>query len=210
MTDLLHAQISGELEVRAESGGAARLRGSFPYRKKAVLSDGGRRGRPQKEEFAENAFAFRVNDPKKEIHLLVGHSFDRPLASKLTGSLRMRDSAKALDFEATIHPDVANTSYGRDALAMITAGLAFGISPGFRLPPERAVPRADAETFADEEIDPTRDMHGARIRTIHEALLYEISIVTRPAYKESLVEARHQAEINAYQNSFGHLKRWRP
>jgi len=73
------------LELRRE-GGETRLRGSFPYGSLAVLSDGGRRGRPRKERFAPRAFGFRVEDPEAEIHLLAGHSFDRPLASKRAGT----------------------------------------------------------------------------------------------------------------------------
>lgn len=178
----------GDLEVRAARKGRRKLRGRFPYKKRAVLSDGGPKGgRPQKEEFAPKAFAYRVNAPDKEIHLLVGHDYNRPLASKLTGTLRLVDTADALTFEAEISPEIAATSYGRDVLAQIDSGLAYGISPGFRLPPPRRV--AKPEVFTDEGYDPSRGMFNAVIRTINSALLYEISVVTRPAYKESDIEA---------------------
>jgi HK97 family phage prohead protease len=178
----------GELEIRASKSGARKLRGTFPYKKRAVLSDGGRKGgRPQKEEFAPNAFAYRVNAPDKEIHLLAGHDFNRPLASKLNNTLKLIDTAAALTFEAIITPEIAATSYGADVIAQIDSGLAYGISPGFRLPPPRAV--AKPETFTDEGFDPARGMHNALIRTIFQALLYELSIVTRPAYKESDITA---------------------
>lgn len=42
----------------------------------------------------------------------------------------------------------------------------------------------NAETYTDE--DPSEGR--AKIRTINDALLYEMSIVTRPAYSESIVE----------------------
>lgn len=182
------ALVMGDLEVRAARNGRRKLRGRFPYKKRAVLSDGGRKGgRPQKEEFSPRAFAYRVNAPDKEIHLLVGHDFNRPLASKLTGTMKLVDTAEALTFEAEITPEIAATSYGRDVLAQIDSGLAYGISPGFRLPPPRRV--AKPETFTDEGHDPSRGMFNALIRTINAALLYELSIVTRPAYKESTIEA---------------------
>lgn len=182
----------GELEVRRSKRGGRRLKGRFPYGKRAVLSDGGRTGRPKKEAFAPKALAYRVDAPGKEIHLLVGHDFNRPLASKLTGSMVLTDTAEALTFEATISPDIAATSYGRDVLAQIDAGLAYGISPGFRIPPRRAVPRA--EIITEEPDDGTLDEYGeprrgALIRTILQALLYELSIVTRPAYKDSSIDA---------------------
>jgi hypothetical protein len=91
-------------------------------------------------------------------------------------------------FEASI-PAIAETSHGRDALAMIAAGLAVGISPGFRIPPKRAVP--DAEEIEEEDDDPDNGEHRAIIRTIKAALLYELSIVTRAAYSEAQVEARN-------------------
>jgi HK97 family phage prohead protease len=178
----------GDLEVRAARKGRRKLRGRFPYKKRAVLSDGGRKGgRPQKETFAPKAFAYRVEAADKEIHLLVGHDFNRPLASKLTGTMKLVDTAEALTFEAEITPEIAATSYGRDVLAQIDSGLAYGISPGFRLPPPRRV--AKPEVFTDEGHDPSRGMFNALIRTINSALLYELSIVTRPAYKESTIEA---------------------
>jgi hypothetical protein len=70
----------GELEVRRSKRGGRRLKGRFPYGKRAVLSDGGRNGgKPKKEAFAPKSLAYRVEAAKKEIHLLVGHDFNKPL-----------------------------------------------------------------------------------------------------------------------------------
>lgn len=180
----------GELELRKADGKKpVRLRGKFPYKKRAVLSDGGRNGRPKKEGFASRAFAYRVEAPKEDIHLLVGHSYDRPIASKNAGTLKLRDTDAALEFEAIILPELGRASYVQDALAGIEAGLVKGISPGFRIPPQRAVERA--ETIEEEEYDPPSGKFGAIIRTIIQALLYELSLVTRPAYPESEVEKRN-------------------
>jgi HK97 family phage prohead protease len=177
----------GELEIRRSPTGGRRLRGRFPYRKRAVLSDGGKNGgRPQKEEFLPGAFTYSLESPDQEIHLLVGHSFDKPLASKGTGTLVFNDTAEALGFDAEITPEIADTSYGSDVLKQIESGLAVGISPGFRIPPKRAV--AVAEKFTDEGHDPARGNHNALIRTIMAAILYELSVVTRPAYQEAVVQ----------------------
>lgn len=178
-----------ELEIRKRRNGSRRLRGRFPYRKRAVLSDGGRNGgKPKKEQFAPGAFAYRVNRPEEDIHLLFGHDYDKPLASRGTGTLTLKDTLEALEFEADITPRIADTSHGRDALALIEAGLSIGISPGFRLPPPRAVPADQAEKIEQEAYDPARKMFGATIRTVLAALLYELSVVTSPAYKEATVE----------------------
>lgn len=178
----------GELEVRRAADGATRLRGRFPYGKPAVLSDGGRNGRPRKEIIAPNAFSYRVNDPKEDIHLLVGHDYGQPLASRSAGTLDLKDTNEALIFTALITPELERVSWVQDILAALAAGLVGGISPGFRIPPERAV--ANPEQVTEEPMDPARGMHGALIRTIFAALLYELSLVTRPAYDETQVEAR--------------------
>ncbi|ARN80927.1 hypothetical protein B1812_07395 [Methylocystis bryophila] len=153
------------------------------------MSDGGRRGRPRKEIIAPKAFSFRINDPSQDIHLLVGHSYDRPLASRSAGTLDIKDSADAVEFVATIASALETASWVQDALSALDAGLIGGISPGFRLPPERAVKKP--ETIEEEPIDPENGMHGAIIRTVNDALLYEMSLVTVPAYDETQIEARN-------------------
>lgn len=193
---MLWAPHQGGIELRRQPDGSTRLRGRFPYGQTAVLSDGGRTGRPRKERFASRAFGFRVEDETADIHLLLGHDFDHPLASRGTGSLALRDSDEALTFEAIIAAAIVETTHGKDALALIAAGLAVGISPGFRIPPERAV--ADSEEIEEEPDDGSEDENGqprrgALIRTVKAALLFELSIVTRPAYQEASVEARSWA-----------------
>lgn len=176
---------SGGLELRKRASGAMSLRGRFPYNKAAVLSDGGRSGRPRKEILAARAFSYRVERPDEDIHLLVGHSYDRPLASRGAGTLDLKDSDEALTFTAEITEEMQTVSYVQDFLAAYRANLIVGLSPGFRIPPERVVPNAEEVT----EEDPSLGM--ALIRTIFAALLYEISLVTRPAYSETEVEARN-------------------
>ncbi len=176
-----------ELELRAGRGKSRRLKGKFPYKKRAVLSDGGKKGRPQKEEFAPKAFAYRVDDPKEDIHLLVAHSYDKPLASRAAGTMDIFDTEEALIFDAEIVPEMADTSWAQDFFRAFASGLIGGISPGFRIPPPAAVPADQAEKVTEE--DPA--LGRALIRTIFQALLYEISLVTVPAYKETQVEERN-------------------
>lgn len=182
------ANIIGEIELRAAGRkGRRRLRGRFPYKKRAVLSDGGKNGgRPQKEEFLPGAFSHSINSDEQEISLLVGHDFSKPLASKNTGSLVFDDTDEALNFDADISDAIADTSYGSDILKQIESGLSVGLSPGFRIPPKRTVPVA--EKFSDEGHNPAKGMFNASIRTIIAAVLYELSVVTRPAYREAVVQ----------------------
>lgn len=182
---MLWGGLGGELEVRASKGGGRVISGSFPYGKTATLSDGGRNGgRPRKERFKPGAFKYSVETSELDIHFLSGHDFGKALASRNSGSLILEDTPEALTFEARLSEEVLSTSHGKDFMAMLSAGLIGGISPGFRLPPPRTVP--NAETIEDE--DPA--LGTAIIRTVNEALLFELSAVTRPAYSETQVEAR--------------------
>ena len=134
----------GELEIRKRHDGARVVRGKFPYNKRAVLTDGGNKGRPVKERFKPGAFLYRIEAPGEEIHLLVGHDYDRPLASKLNGTLSFKDTVLALFFEAVILPKVLETSYAKDTLELIAAGLAVHLDPRIRLPPKATGPEATA------------------------------------------------------------------
>jgi uncharacterized protein len=168
---------SGGLEIRRSGDGVARLRGAFPYNRETTLSDGGRTGRARKEVIASHAFSYRVDDPKEDIHLLVGHDYAQPLASRSAGTLDIHDGAEALAFEARISPELQAVSWVKDALGALAAGLVGGISPGFR------VPDPNAETVEQRG--------DAILRTIRAALLFEVSLVTRPAYPQTQIEARN-------------------
>ncbi|QNG45002.1 HK97 family phage prohead protease [Sphingobium yanoikuyae] len=172
------------LELRAAGDGTRRLKGSFPYKKRAVIDSGGGGRRPKKEEFAPKAFSYAVNDPDREIHLLIGHSFDKPLASKKAGTLILLDNAVELAFEAILTPDIQRTSWAADFIAAYSAGLVGGISPGFRVAPPEVVDQPEETTDEDPEEG------DALIRTIFAAILFELSMVTRPAYQETQTDLR--------------------
>lgn len=190
---------SGGLELRAAGDGSRRLSGKFPYLSLAVIDSGGKGRRPRKEQFGEGAFSYAVNDPERDIHLLSGHSFDRPFASKKAGTLSFRDTKQALEFEATLTPEILETSWAKDFVAAFGAGLVGGISPGFRV-----APIDGAETT--EEEDPRKG--EALIRTIFAAVLFELSLVTRPAYHETELAMR---SFQPPARGIIHpLSRWRP
>lgn len=169
------------LELRAAGDGTRRLSGKFPYLSLAVMDSGGKGRRPKKEQFAPGAFSYAIDDDERDIHLLSGHSFDKPLASKSAGTLSFKDTAEALIFEAVLTQEIQQTSWAKDFLAAFAAGLVGGISPGFRV-----APLDDAESIVDE--DPRKG--NALIRTIMAAVLFEMSLVTRPAYHETGLDLR--------------------
>ncbi|MDO5613629.1 MAG: HK97 family phage prohead protease [Paracoccus sp. (in: a-proteobacteria)] len=187
------------LELRAAGDGSRRLTGRFPYNKRAVIHSGGKGQRPQKEQFAPRAFGFAVDDPDRDIHLLVGHSFDHPLASKKAGSLILNDGDEALTFQAILTPEIQRASWVQDFLAAFAAGLITGISPGFRV-----APIDGAESTEEEE----PSLGKALIRTIAAAVLFELSMVTRPAYGETEASLRHFQPAPA-RGLIHPLNRWR-
>lgn len=172
--------LDGSLEIRRQGDGRPKLSGSFPYNRTATVRATGRR---RKESFAPRAFSFAVEDPEREINFLLGHSFDKPLASKRAGSLVLTDSDDALRFEATLPLPEDQPTHVADAVKMIEGGLLLGISPGFVVPPRSTVP--DAEEEVPEPGNP-----GVTVRVIRQAVLLELSAVTRPAYRETTVDVR--------------------
>lgn len=174
----------GTFEMRKRASGALALRGRFPYGSLATLDAGGNGRKPRKEQFAKRAFSYVVDGEgrDRDVHMLVGHSFDRPLASRSAGTLRLKDTDDALIFDADIADELRNASHVRDFLAMMAAGLIGGISPGFRVAPSDVVPGAERV----EEEDPS--LGKALIRTISAAILFEISAVVRPAYGKTSVD----------------------
>lgn len=167
------------LEVRQQNNRPT-IVGRFPYNALAVLAD---RGTVRKETIKPKAFDFAIKDPARDVHLLVGHSFDKPIASKLTGNLEFNDTEEFLEFIATIPEGAERASHITDLLIMLGSGLIKGVSPGFRVPPKDAVP--NAESLVPEPGNP-----GVMIRVLAQLLLYELSFVTRPAYEASRAELR--------------------
>src|SRR3546814_17578155 len=103
---------------------------------------------------------------------LAGHVAEKPLASTEAVSHSLRDGDDALHIEARV---VASTTWATDALAALAAGLTKGLSPGFRVKPGGDLVTRTAEGL---------------LRTVTAADLFEVSLVTRPAYDAAQLAAR--------------------
>ncbi len=197
----------GTLEIR-QRGGARVLAGAFPYGKIATVRD---RGRTRKERVRSRAFGWQLQEfarvqaqmaqaisegaaegirdamadalARRNVHVLAGHDFNKPLGSMLAGTARVTDGDDAVRFEVDLPDDADMPTHMRDTVAMVRTGLAGGVSPGFRVPPANAVP--NAETLTPEPGNP-----GVMIREVNQAVLVEMSVVTRPAYATTEVDLR--------------------
>ena len=178
-----------QLEVRARGGGSGSLFGRFKYsagpgRGLATVAD---RGKVRKERIGPDAFGWqfeRFNElmqemgdvikgavdearlavlrqeiERRNVHVLAGHSYDKPIGSLKSGA-KIISTKDAVEFEVDLPAEADQPSYMRDTVRMIRAGLAGGVSPGFRVPPASVV--ANAETFEDEPGNP-----GVQVRVIH-------------------------------------------
>ena len=172
---------AARLETR-QAGDGREITGVFPYAGMAVIAAS---GRVRKERIAPHAFDFSINDAAREVNLLVGHSYDRPLASKQRGSLEFDSQDDALSFRAVFPTESRQPSWVRDALLAIDDELMLGLSPGFVVPPASAVPNA-------ESLSPEPGNPSVSIRTIRQALLLEMSVVTRGAYSDAAVALRDE------------------
>ena len=168
---------ASKLEIR-RSGGMRILTGRFNYGSTATVRD---RGRVRKERFEPRAFRFAIEDETRQLDILVGHDFGKPIASRKAGTLEIADGDDAVNFEARL-PD-APPSWVVDAELSIAARLMVGLSPGFVVPPASVVP--DAERFVEEAGNP-----GVQIRVISSAVLREFSVVTAAAYQDAVVDLR--------------------
>ena len=204
------AVYEGELELRASG---RRLAGRFPYSQKSGdrMATVMNKGRIRKERIAPDAFSWQIREfeklqgelaatiesaidearvqilrqelERRNIHVLAGHSYDRPMGDMLRSGARVTSTREAVEFELELPPEGDQPSYMRDVVAMVRADLIGGISPGFRVPPRSVVP--DGERLEAEPGNP-----AVQVRVIQNAVLAELSIVTRPAYSDTDIDVR--------------------
>lgn len=118
--------------------------------------------------------AFKVSlDRGDDVRALADHEACDVLGRRSVGTLEIAEDDKGL--KVTIH--LPDTTAGRDTLASVKRGDKSGMSFGFA-------------TVNDEWTRNTIDGKVVYKRELIDADLYEVSVVTWPAYEETLVEAR--------------------
>lgn len=155
-------------EVGEEGDGTVTVRGHAVVWNAVSEDFGGWR-----ERFAPGAFAGSLAG---DIRLLVEHE-GLPIARTTSGTLRLQEDQRGLFFEATL--DKADPDVQR-LLPKLRAGHASQMSFGFRKEPNGDYWKEDGE--------------GGELRTVTRAKLFELSVVSFPAYVDTTVALRSRAE----------------
>ena len=198
-----------QLEVR-QDGDRPVITGRFPLNTTATVRDS---GRVRKERFATGSMSWQVREfmkvqaelgqviadeieaiakerriaqlqdalEKRNTHLLVGHDFNRAVADMKSGTLAVRHGDDFVDLEATLPLLEEQPSWVRDAVLAVKGGQLRGVSPGFNVPRAQGRERLIPEDPADGD---------SMIREIQDSVVYEYSLVSRPAYPLTEVNAR--------------------
>lgn len=137
------------------------------------------------ETIAPTALSKTLSDGGKSVRAYFNHDSDRVIGSVKSGSLKLSPTERGLEVEIT----PPNTSWGKDAVEAVRAGLCEGFSFGFN------VIKDSWEKGGAGEL-PTR--------TLKEIRLAEVSPVYSPAYPgtdvalRSLMDAETSKEIDGY------------
>lgn len=122
-----------------------------------------------KETIQKGAFT-RALKKGNDIHFLAEHDENKILASTRNNSLKLVEDEKGLLMTA----EISDTSYGRDYHTLIKDGILRNMSFGFSV-----------------DKDKWRKLNdGTYTRDISDLTLYEVSVVTNPAYPQSTISAR--------------------
>lgn len=126
------------------------------------------------EEIIETGAFSRSLSENGDVRALFNHNWDNVLGRTKSGTLHLEEDDRGLKFEI----ELPNTSLGRDLAESMARGDINQCSFGFYI--------ENGKESWDYSVEPA-------LRTVHEVELFEISIVSLPAYEDteaSLVRSR--------------------
>ncbi|MFJ8261415.1 HK97 family phage prohead protease [Rummeliibacillus sp. NPDC094406] len=126
------------------------------------------------EEIAQGAFSRAISE-NGDIRALFNHDWNNVLGRTKSGTLQLSEDDRGLKFEVTL----PNTSLGRDLKESMLRGDINQCSFGF-------IP---TEEKWDYNVEPAK-------RTILEVELFEISVVSIPAYEDTEASVLRSKELN--------------
>ena len=155
-----------DFEVRAEQN-----TDGMSFSGYAAVFDSPSEPLPFIETIAPGAFS-RSLKSNNEVKMFVNHNSDQVLASKRSGTLRLREDRKGLFVQA----DLPDTTYARDLSVLMQRGDVTSMSFGFSVP-------AGGDSWSD-----------GMTRRLNEVRLHEVSVVTGfPAYEDTSASVRSLA-----------------
>lgn len=173
------ARIGGDLTVELRANGDSESPTITGY---AVVFDslsenlGGFRERVKRGAFSQS---LEDND---EVHALFNHDDDRILGRRGSGTLRLWEDDHGLRIEI----DPPNTTDGNDVVELLRRGDLVSMSFGFF------------------DVSDSWAMEGGEdIRTIQSARLFDVSVVTNPAYKATSVGIRCEQALRSLEDFKG-------
>lgn len=163
-----------EIEVRSEQeGGKPTIQGYAVVFNSLSVPMRDKRGVEFRERIAPGAFADHLlTNP--DIRALWNHNPDMPLGRTKNGTLRIAEDHRGL----RVQIDPPDTTWGRDAVEAIRAGVVDGMS----------------FVFGIQKDEWTKDERGSNVRTLRKSTLHEVSPVTFPAYESTEVGVRSEAD----------------
>ena len=129
-----------------------------------------------REKIQQGAFATSIEN-KDEVRALFNHDSDMLLGRLGSGTLRLWEDKHGLGIEI----DPPNTNAGRDVVELLRRGDLASMSFG----------------FFDTQDSWETDEQGGDIRTINSARLFDVSVVTSPAYEATSVTVRHEQALKS-------------
>ena len=173
------------VELRA---GGYRVSGSVPYGQPKTISD---RGRTRKQSLEPGAISWQLREfgklqeelaatvnrlarqviaeKQRDVTLSAGRTLDRPLASMKSGTLRVRESATAIEFDADLPATLAAKELATEIKHLDGSA---GVDVLFRIPPADVVPNAVT-------IEPEAGNPGVQVERVNHAILTGIAIMGR-------------------------------
>jgi uncharacterized protein len=146
-------------------------------------------GRSFRELIERGAFDAVLADPKTDVVATFNHDANAVLGRTSAGTLRLKADEQGLAFEC----DLPDTTAGRDVWTSVQRGDLKACSFAFGL-------GADMDSFDEEDVTEEKDNFRSKVkRTVRQivrrirsfAKLFDISIVTNPAYPGTSVAARN-------------------
>jgi uncharacterized protein len=144
----------------------------------AVLWNQPSRDLPFEEQFTRGAFLESLGDNSRDVVMLWSHDLSKPMANQKSGSLMVAEDDAGLAFAATLN----QTSWSTDGYEAIRSGTVRTVSFRFSVPPGG---------------DKWQQKGPKLMRTVHKAILLEISPTPLAAYPSTDVSVRSAAEIMA-------------